>query len=360
MDKKADLRKNLENKVQSLGRSFSTAGFDGYLASALFVASSAQAGSVFALAHNGGAPDHFARSDKYVYLRRLAPEQSIAAEIFSNNDTTLHDSRLFPDEHLCLNLPIMAAGRSSSDVMDKGLLQLVFNKKAALDAQHIIQFVRGQNSFAALPAALAPLLHDAGSMRDEALRVRAPYAPNAVVSFIDISGFSKLSQKLGQYRAQDFAEQFCSAFMKPIAAQYGADLLRYEGDGLWLGVPIEQTGGEQAVQAAIQVSLAMAVHCQAEFSAFARDQGYAFRNTKVKAILELGEVKDYFWSASDESVTSRADDCSGPVFSAIRYAEKKLASRHMHDILLGPELDQARRDSHSTLISAQDFQRFSL
>jgi hypothetical protein len=238
MDKKIDLRRNLENKVQSLGRAFSTAGIEGYLASAVFVASSAQAGSVFALAHNGGSVDHFARSDKYVYLRRFAPEQSIAAEIFSNNEATIHDSRLFPDEHLCLNLPITQAGGSPSDVLKKGLLQLVFNKNTALNAQHIIQFVRGQNSFAALPTALAPLLHDAGSMRDDAFHVRAPYAANAVVSFIDISGFSRLSQKLGQYRAQDFTEEFCRAFMKPIAAQYGAELLRYEGDGLWLGVPM--------------------------------------------------------------------------------------------------------------------------
>jgi hypothetical protein len=363
MDKKVGLRRNLENKVQSLGRSFSTAGLEGYLASAVFVASAEHAGSVFALAHSrGGAADHFARSDKYVYLRRFAPEHSIAAEIFSNKDATIYDSRLFPEEHICLNLPIRNVGGSPSDVLNNGLLQLVFNKSATLNVQNIIHYIQEQNAFAAMPAALKPLLHDAGDMRDAAFNVRAPYAANAVVSFIDISGFSKLSEKLGQYRAQDFAEQFCSAFIKPIADNYGAKLLRYEGDGLWLGMPIDRDGApgsDNAMQAAIQASLNMAEHCQREFSAFARDQDYEFKNTKIKAILELGELKDYFWPTSDAVVKS-ADDCSGPVFSAIRYAEKKIASRKMHDILVGPELDHARRGVKATLLPAHDFQRLAL
>lgn len=356
MENAAHYLKQLEQVSHRLGQGLSQNGFDGYMASALYVASMDVKNTVFALTHASGGAEHFQRTDKYVHLRRFSPEQSIAAEAFQDSVASISKSRMFPQEHLCVNIPITPKGQHGN-LYSKGLLQVVFDAKADVPHNKLKSHIEQQSMFKALPGVMKPLLDNVDTERDSFFRVRNPYDANAVVMFFDISGFTQHSKDLGYYRAQDFADKFCQDFMKSISEEYGAHLLRYEGDGLWLEMPIDDFASPAARKQIIEQAINMAEHVGIEFPDFAKDQDYGFEGAKVKAVLELGEVRDYYWDRNN-NLSEKPNDRSGPVFSNIRHAAKNLSDRNEHDILIGPELIAILRDDNIYNIVPNNFHHY--
>ena len=357
MENTAHLLKNLEDASFGLGNSFARAGLNGYMASAIFVASKESQGSVFALTHSGGTPEHFARTDKHVYLRRFSSERSIAAQVFGENEASAHRSKMFPNEHLCVNVPITASQRPDHDIHSRGMLQVVFAPGTQTDLGNVQSHIQSQPSYQALSGILVPLLDGVDDGRDSFFKVRDPYAANSVVMFFDIADFTGHSNRLGHYRAQDFADKFCQDFMKPISEEYGANLLRYEGDGLWLEMPLDPYDKDEERKDKINQAIEMAEHVIGEFSDFAQDQDYGFQDAKLKASLELGEVRDYYWDRH-QSLITKPNDRSGPVFSHLRKADHMVARRDRNDIVLGPELRAELNNGNIYDIKPDDFEHY--
>ncbi len=357
MDNAAHYLEQLEKVSRQLGQGLSGNGFDGYLASAVYVASLDVDDTVFALTHAGGSAEHFQRTDKYVHLRRFSAEQSIAAEAFQDSVASVAESRMFPQEHLCVHIPINTKARGADDIYSKGLLQVVFDAKADVPHNKLKAHIEQQSMFQALSGAMAPLLDHVDAQRDDFFKVRTPYDANAVVMFFDISGFTQHSKDLGYYRAQDFADNFCQDFMKTMSDDFGANLLRYEGDGLWLEMPMDDFASPAARKETIQNAIDMAEQVIEDFPDFAKDQDHGFADAKVKAVLELGEVRDYYWDRNN-NWSEKPNDRSGPVFSNIRNAVKNLSDRDDNDILLGPELTAALRDDNIYNITPNDFHHY--
>ena len=337
MENASNLLRNLEETSHGLGRTFSGAGLNGYMASAVFVASSESPGSVFAVTHAGGSPQHHARTDKHVYLRRFTSSDSVAAQVFEEHEASMYASRMFPKEHLCINIPMIPKHSSDQDLYARGMLQVVFGPDSGASLKDVKAHIDAQPTYQAMSGILTPLLHGVDGGRDAFFKVRDPYQANAVVMLFDISDFSGHSRRLGHYRAQDFADKFCQDFMKPITEEYGANLLRYEGDGLWIEMPIDQYASDRERQEQMKNAVDMARDAIGEYSSFAADQDYGFADSKLKVSMELGEVRDYFWNRN-QVLTNKPNDRSGPVFSHIRDANDRVAWRDKHDIVLGPEL----------------------
>lgn len=354
MENAAQFLRKLEDTSNGLGKTFQGAGLNGYIASAVFVASDTTPGSVFALTHAGGSPEHFARTDKHVYLRRFDSHDSIAAQVFDENGISMHPSRMFPNEHLCVNIPIIPKGKPDADLYSRGMLQVVFGADSGIALQDIKSHIKSQPTYKAMSGILVPMLEDVDGKRDSFFKVRDPYEANAVVMYFDISDFSGHSRTLGAYRAQDFADKFCQEYMKPLSDEYGANLLRYEGDGLWLEMPLDQYETQAARQTQMENAIDMAQHAIDDFSDFAVDQDYGFKDAKLKVSMELGEVRDYFWDRHN-ILQNKANDRSGPVFSNIRKADKTIARRDRHDIILGPELRAVLNQSGIYNIRPDDF-----
>ena len=354
MENAAHLLKNLEETSYGLGRTFSGAGLNGYMASAVFVASSESPGSVFAVTHAGGSREHYARTDKHVYLRKFTSNDSVAAQAFDENNASMYASRMFPKEHLCINIPMIPKGSTDTDLYSRGMLQVVFNPESSVNLNDVKAHIESQPTYQAMSGILVPLLQGVDGARDSFFKVRDPYETNSVVMFFDISDFSGHSNRLGHYRAQDFADKFCQDFMNPISEEYGARLLRYEGDGLWMEMPLDQFSSESERHDRMKDAIEMARHATADFSAFAVDQDHGFKDAKLKVSLELGEIRNYYWDRN-QVFTNKPDDRSGPVFSHIRAADHNVARRDRHDIILGPELKAELGYKSKYDISPSDF-----
>lgn len=357
MENAANLLRNLENTSYGIGRTFSEAGLNGYMASAIFVASTESPGTVFAVTHAGGSQQHYARTDKHVYLRRFSPNNSIAAQVFGENEASMYASRMFPDEHLCINMPIKHQGRPDNDLYSRGMLQVVFGTDSGVDLGDVKSHLESQPTFQALSGIIVPLLDGVDDGRDSFFKVREPYNANSVVMFFDISDFSGHSNRLGHYRAQDFADKFCQDFMNPISAEYGANLLRYEGDGLWLDMPIDQFASDAERREQMKNAIEMARHATSEFSVFAVDQDHGFQDAKLKVSMELGEVRDYYWN-QNQGLIMKPNDRSGSVFLHIRNADHAVARRDKNDIVLGPELRAELGHTSIYNISPDDFEHY--
>ena len=356
----AKLLKQLEDTSKRVGDSFKGASVGGYIASAVYVASESSPDSVFAVTHSGGSAEHFARTDKYVHLRKFNTEHSIAAQVFTQKGISVHPSRMFPNEHLCVNIPVTPQGRlgAEPDRNLRGMLQVVFDAQSELKLNDLKSHINAQPDYRAMSGILTPLLENIDGARDVFFKVREPYQANAVVMFYDISDFSGHSNKLGAYRAQDFADKFCQEFMKPLSNEFGANLLRYEGDGIWLEMPVDQYSNDEERLQKIEHALNMAKRATSDFSDFAVDQDYSFKNAKLKVSMELGEVRDYYWDRHN-ILQHKVDDRSGPVFTDIRKADKSVARRVHHDIVIGPELKAKLSDTSIYKIPRDDFEHYT-
>lgn len=358
MENASQFLRKLEETSNDLGNTFHRAGLKGYMASAVFVASDQSPGSVFAITHTGGSPEHFARTDKHVYLRRFDSDNSVAAQVFDENGISMHPSRMFPNEHLCVNIPLTPKGKPDADIHSRGMLQVVFGADSGIDLKGLKSHIKSQPTYQAMSGILIPMLEGVDGGRDSFFKVRDQYEANAVVMFFDISDFSGHSKKLGAYRGQDFADKFCQEYIKPLSEHYGTNLLRYEGDGLWLEMPLDHCKNQSERVKRIQNALDMARTAINNFSNFAIDQDYGFQDAKLKVSMELGEVRNYFWDKHN-ILQNNADDRSGPIFSNIRMADKNIAHRDRHDIILGPELRATLDDLSIYDISPDAFEHYT-
>ena len=293
-----------------------------YVSMAAYAPSSSDPGSVFALFHTSEGPADARRADQYIYRRRLDASQSIAAAAAATGGIVTGDSYMFPDEHSCINLPL-------GNGPQKGVLQIVYNKAGrgvphpgALASAASATHRNGQ----LLDTAYDDLIRGVADLDGE-FNVRAAYAPNGIIVACDISGFSDISAQIGQYRAQDFVDGFCTEFVTGIADKYGADILRFEGDGAWLIFPIDAT--HSAEQARKSAFLAMK-EMSDRFAPFAHSNEPGFGAAKIKIAAELGDA------IVKESIPATKLG-TGPVFTYVANA-LETADRQHNAILIGPEL----------------------
>ncbi len=315
----------IERNLQQLSRSISKEVPD-YIAAALYLGSSDQKDNVFALVHAGGDDAHQARADKRIWRRLLSPNMSAAAESFTAQKPTITKSLMFPDEHLCSHTPFQGANGTS------GVLQTIFHTRAHLDrSSEALNRINGA-ALKRVSASLNSLLSMSSDL-DRDLNVRAPYAPDAVVMFCDISGFSHAGAN-AHYRAQDFADKFCKDFILESAPRFKAELLRMEGDGVWLSFPFDPTNALDKKNAARNAA-DMAHYVTNNYGQFTKATDQKFQGTHIKVIAEIGELRKISWAA----------DCSGPVFIQIT---KNLphAERHKNSIMIGPELSQEMPETY--------------
>ena len=92
--------------------------------------------------------------------------------------------------------------------------------------------------------------------------------------------------------------------MHDLAEDYGADLLRYEGDGLWLK-PCDRHARTQN-HAAMENAVEMARLAIDQFDDFTAAQDIAFKGAKLKAVLELGEIEAYHWAPPSHHTARQA------------------------------------------------------
>lgn len=315
------IEKNLQSLSQQIPQKIPE-----FIASALYLASSHDQDSVFALAHAGGDQDHIARADKHVWHRRLRPEDSIAAAAFQSHKPSLFKSRMFPDEHLCGHFPIHAASGA------KGILQLVFQAHASIDLNGSVLRDIKDRTLSRIEKPLSKLIAQNNNL-DEDLNVRAPYAPDAVIMFFDISSFTDASLSAA-YRAQDFADKFCKDFILDTARPYNAQLLRMEGDGVWLALPFSPQSIHEKQRAA-KNAVALTHQIATQYKKFAAQTDPQFAQTHIKALAEMGEIRTLPWTP----------DQSGPVF--ITMTDNLSAMRRdQNHAMTGPELTQLITPPH--------------
>lgn len=312
----------LENNLAALSGRLAQS-MPGFIAAALYISSSEDPKSVFALAHYGGDENHIRRADREVWRRRLSPDESIAAELYDSVTPTSALSRMFPDEHICEHMPLTGENGQT------GLLQTVFRKhKSPQDTGRLLTL---DKSIIDKTSKSLNILLSGGALDDKALNVRPPYKPDTIVIYCDISGFVK-SADMAHYRAQDFADKFCTSFVGNTAKRYKADILRYEGDGLWLALPFDADQPASTARAARQAA-AMAQDMTQNYERFVRRTDRKFSNTNIKIMMELAELRTMTIPHSGTT------DISGPSFTDITN-NLSHARRDQNHVMVGPELAQ--------------------
>lgn len=292
-----------------------------YLATALYLESSDHPDHVFALLHTGGSKAHRTRADQMVWRRLLSGDESVAAESLHSRKPIIMQSRMFPEEHICNHVPIRHTGGM------RGTLQTVFRKRARLARPNDQMSAMGDRALKSVMPSLSALFTATPDL-DKTLNVRMPYAPDAVVMFCDVSGFTRGGAQ-SFYRAQDFADQFCRDFVLDSAKRHHAELLRVEGDGMWIAFPFDpanKTSKENAIRNATDTAHDLTNN----YERFAAQTDYKFRGTHIKVLAEIGELREVTW----------ASDRSGPVFTEMMAALPDM-SRHENTIMIGPHLAAA-------------------
>lgn len=310
----------IEKNLDHLSRGMKRAAPD-YLATALYLESSKRPDHVFALLHTGGGKAHRTRADQMVWRRLLSGDESVAAESLQSHKPIIMQSRMFPDEHICNHVPIRHTGGM------RGTLQTVFRKRAHFHHPNDHMNAISDRALKSVMPSLSALFTATPDL-DKILNVRMPYVPDAVVMFCDISGFTRGGAQ-SFYRAQDFADQFCRDFVLESAKRHHAELLRVEGDGMWLAFPFDpanKTSKENAIRNATET----AQELTGNYDRFTANTDYKFRNTHLKILAEIGELREVTW----------ADDRSGPVFTEMMAALPTM-SRHENSIMIGPHLAAA-------------------
>lgn len=341
---------DLEQAIIKLGDTFEGQTTD-YLACAVYLATDDQK-SVFALSHAGRRGDykHYARTDKHVYRRRLDVKNSIAAEAFLSDRFSLANSRMFSAHQDCAHISLF----DSKDASQRAMLQIALRKGTDLTELQLTNILRRDGYLGELSKKALPIITLSKDKRDQLFRVRDPYKPNAIMALFDISKFKVLSKKLGAYRGQDVADSFVHDFVKRAADKYEPELLRMEGDGVWMAFPV----GKESEAEAFARAQGMADYLIDNFADFIQTTDKRAVGTHLKAVFELGETRNTFWHQS--SALEKPDDRSGPVFTAIESASKSLSLRSRNEILIGPEL-RATLDKQDTYnIDPDKFTQFNI
>lgn len=313
--------RSLENAVKQADTAVRTEAPGSYVSMAVYAPSTHDPDAVFALFHTSQTPVDARRADQYIYRRLLDPAHSIAAEAHTHGAALADKSRMFPDEHFCMHWPI-GQGR------EQGVLQLVFNKSAQRPSVNdVADFIRKSTPLNLLGQRYSGLVTQATDL-DKAFNARAAYTPNGIVLACDISGHTHISSALGQFRAQDFINEFCTQFITDIAEKYDAEILRFEGDGVWMLFPID---AQRSFADAELRAQAAAADITQGFMPFVKETEPGFEQAHIRVARELGEVAIYTNDDHDSKLGT------GPIFTYTSEALKQ-ADRTNDVILIGPNL----------------------
>ncbi len=313
----------LEHAVTSLvGECQEQVGDARCVAGALYAPSSKKDDSVFALIQGTDGDKAFQRTDR-VWRRRLSPQNSIAAEAWADRRTSIEPSRMFPDDHICAHIPV-----------GQGMLQIAFEQQAPHPKQTDIAKLITSNAFAPLERILDDVITRSADNIDTEFNVRAPYTPNGIVVYCDISGFKEISRRFGYARAQSTATAFCHEFLSGLSAKHDAKIIRFAGDGGWMATYFDPND-PASKQKATHNAMALAQDIKTSFSSFVRGQDHAFSDAKIRVIAEEGELFEY----NPGRRSSEIIDISGPVFTYI--TEKDQTTPRNRDVItIGDELKQ--------------------
>lgn len=311
--------RTLEQSVIDTDQTIRSKGLTGYVSMAVYAPSTNDPDAVFALFHTSKTEFDARRADQYIYRRLLDPASSIAAEAAAHGKPMARLSRMFPDEHFCMHWPI-------GQGVNKGLLQLVFNKSVQPSLAAMSPLLGLQTPQGTVENNYNGLVQGVGNL-DAEFNARAAYAPNGIVLACDISHFTDTSSTLGQFRAQDFINDFCAEFITDIAKKHGGKVIGYEGDGAWFVFPIDN---QNTIQQAQIRAMAAARDISGGFSSFARQTEPGFDDAHVRTAIELGEI-------DIQQFTPGATVRTGPIFTYTAEALKQ-ADRDNNVVLVGPDL----------------------
>lgn len=267
---------------------------------------------------------HLQRTDKYIYKRKFKRDDSLAIQALYE-DIPHGASRKFPDQHYCVNHRIALPNGKNA------VLQAVFDPKSEAIASQLnsaLQAISDGTTLNKHIQDLAPMI----ARNEQALRIKGPYQENAVLFYIDINGFKRASNTYGHMRANDFADSFLTLFLDPLCTKYGADVVRYEGDGLWAYLPVDPYDLYNKTH---QISRAQAMGHEIinNFSAFVTQQDVVLKDLTVKVIFDCGEVYDVY-----DPKTSAHKFKAGPLFTQLHLMAEGL-DHGKHHLIAGPNIN---------------------
>lgn len=160
-----------------------------------------------------------------VHLRKLSANQSIAVHSLMSG-TAINGQSYMMSEHDCFH--IVAPDQSS-------VLQIVYPHASGLMPDLSDKAIMKQAD---------ALFGDAGRLRDvfgrqvgQAFGAKEAYAPDTVLMFIDITGFTAMSHILGQRMSYDIVSDMQKHCIEPFLHEHNGVIFRApEGDGLWIGI----------------------------------------------------------------------------------------------------------------------------
>lgn len=337
----------LNTSLRGLNESFKQAN-TGYLASAVYIASSTQDSAVFALAHAGGSQEHYQRTDKHILRRLLTPQNSMAGEKFEEDTLSIAPSRMFPKQHKCLHIPL----RTGTGRAQKSMLQLAFSAGQQIQSNDITTLLQHNQDFANIEGSLKTITTMTQDNRDDYFDARPAYTPRGIIILSDISKFTDYSQMLGHESMQRVAKKFCEDFMNPIANDFDAQLLRMEGDGVWLYLPFDDAASNR-----LQVSnraLEMSKTILEDFPKFTKKLDFSeLHKAKIKVLAELSEITTMNW----KNGRSTTFDRSSSTFTRMVSAAENIKNKKKNTALIGPELENILAGNNDAyhLISGSDF-----
>lgn len=344
---------DIEETLNDIRATFLASSIGGYKGAAFYVQSSENPHSVLAAMHKGRDLDDQQRADKYVYRRRLPDSSSVAGSSFDQGKIEVAESMMFGKAHCCIHFPVDVNMHGA----DASMLQLVFTGEQDKIADKIIEFSSRQDFLRALKSPSRQLVRSLGDNRDERLHARNLYMPDHVIMNVDISGYAKIANKVGHERAHDFASDFIDGYVKGKARDYGAKVLRYEGDGIWLGMPMVNVADLSSRQQAVNHSYALLKDIISGYEEFAATIDRAFEGSRLKGVMEMGELKTYTWQ-DPENKQRTTQDHSGPSFTFMRRATQAISSdqKKNHVILAGAELMATLNNEETFYVDNNNFQ----
>lgn len=202
---------------------------------------------------------------------------------------------------------------------------------ALLLSRQVFERLRSQKlarASAALSRFQSPKL--AGRVAEDPSFLAVPKEQDAAMLFVDLSGYTGLSEELGPVRTRNFLKEF-HTIVVDVVSQYDGVVLDFMGDGAMLGFGIPDAAAEDPVNAA-----GCCFELERRVSQWIADAGMSGRISRVRVGAHVGEVVLSRLGHDSQQQIAATGDC---VNVAARLLE--VAKDHDASVVLSSDLVRA-------------------
>lgn len=180
-------------------------------------------------------PDHRSFVESRIRDQRVSIYGTSVGDAVQSAQTVTHGASGYRADHHCLNLK---AGES--------IVQLVFKEPQLTEAEWQTTGKKLTRLFnaSALKKEIADFTRVYGGHLNDFMPLPASEYRQAFLMFCDVSGYSRILPEAGAEKAGAFARELGERMTK-VAAAYGGELVRSEGDGFWIAFPTTDFSKEE-------------------------------------------------------------------------------------------------------------------